>query len=145
MIATPASSSNNSHIHNHHQNPQSVESSTSAGSHNRFVSSYSSGAAADSDHHPDELLNGDVSSSDVSINSDGGVGHDEESTRRTSLKMALKQQLEYYFSKENLSRDSYLLSQMDSEQFVPIVTIANFEQVKKLTRDLHLVIEVLKG
>lgn len=61
------------------------------------------------------------------------------------LRQALQQQLEYYFSKENLSRDTYLISQMDSEQYVPIATIANFEQVKKLTRDLSLVVHVLKG
>lgn len=61
------------------------------------------------------------------------------------LRQALQQQLEYYFSKENLSRDTYLISQMDSEQYVPIATIANFEQVKKLTRDLSLVVNVLKG
>lgn len=61
------------------------------------------------------------------------------------LRQALQQQLEYYFSKENLSRDTYLNSQMDSEQYVPIATIANFEQVKKLTRDLSLVVHVLKG
>ena len=61
------------------------------------------------------------------------------------LRHALQQQLEYYFSKENLSRDTYLISQMDSEQYVPIATIASFEQVKKLTRDLSLVVRVLKG
>ena len=61
------------------------------------------------------------------------------------LRQALQQQLEYYFSKENLSRDTYLISQMDSEQYVPIATIANFEQVKRLTRDLSLVVHVLKG
>ena len=61
------------------------------------------------------------------------------------LRQALQQQLEYYFSKENLSRDTYLISQMDAEQYVPIATIASFEQVKKLTSDLSLVVRVLKG
>lgn len=60
------------------------------------------------------------------------------------LKAALQQQLEYYFSKENLARDPYLVSQMDSEQYVSIATIANFEQVKKLTKDINLVVQVLK-
>ncbi|CAM1307823.1 LARP4 (predicted), partial [Pycnogonum litorale] len=61
------------------------------------------------------------------------------------LKGMLQQQLEYYFSRENLANDQYLLSQMDSDQYVPIWTIANFNQVKKLTKDMNLIIEVLKG
>lgn len=61
------------------------------------------------------------------------------------IKPMLQHQLEYYFSRENLARDSYLLSQMDSDQYVPISTVANFDQVKKLTRNLDLIINVLKG
>ena len=33
---------------------------------------------------------------------------------------------------------------MDSDQYVPITTVANFEQVKKLTNNMDLIIEVLK-
>lgn len=65
-------------------------------------------------------------------------------TDAKTLRTALRTQLEYYFSKENLVKDSYLVSQMDSESYVPIATIANFEQVKKLTRSLDLVVDVLK-
>ncbi|XP_076822494.1 uncharacterized protein LOC143468902 isoform X3 [Clavelina lepadiformis] len=54
-------------------------------------------------------------------------------------------QLEYYFSTENLSQDPYLISQMDSEQYVPICTIANFNAIKKLTSDINLVVEALKA
>lgn len=61
------------------------------------------------------------------------------------LRELLKAQLEYYFSRENLARDTYLLSQMDSNQYVPIVTIAGFEQVKKLTRNLDLIVDVLRS
>lgn len=60
------------------------------------------------------------------------------------LRQMLTQQLEYYFSRENLSNDTYLVSQMDSDQFVPIWTVANFNQVKKLTNDLQLIVEVLR-
>lgn len=56
----------------------------------------------------------------------------------------LKRQLEYYFSRENLAQDPYLVSQMDSQQYVPIWTIANFNQIKKLTSDIKLVVEALK-
>lgn len=46
---------------------------------------------------------------------------------------------------ENLSNDTYLLSQMDAEQYVPIATIARFNKVKNLTNNLEVVVEVLRG
>ena len=61
------------------------------------------------------------------------------------LKAMLQHQLEYYFSRENLAHDAYLISQMDQDQFVPIWTIANFNQIKKLTSDITLVTNVLRG
>ncbi|XP_072154181.1 uncharacterized protein [Bemisia tabaci] len=60
------------------------------------------------------------------------------------LKQMLSSQLEYYFSRENLANDTYLLSQMDNDQYVPIWTVANFNQVKKLTKDIKLITQVLK-
>lgn len=36
------------------------------------------------------------------------------------------------------------MSQMDSDQFVPIWTIANMEGIKKLTTDMDLILEVLR-
>jgi la-related protein 4 len=46
--------------------------------------------------------------------------------------------------RENLSKDLYLMSQMDSDQFVPIWTVANMEEIKKLTTDPDLILEVLR-
>ena len=60
------------------------------------------------------------------------------------LKQLLAAQLEYYFSRENLANDTYLVSQMDGDQYVPIWTVANFNQIKKLTVDIKLITEVLK-
>ncbi|KAH8379981.1 hypothetical protein KR009_008302, partial [Drosophila setifemur] len=60
------------------------------------------------------------------------------------LKQMLATQLEYYFSRENLANDSYLLSQMDSDQYVPIWTVAKFNLVRKLTKDIKLITEVLR-
>lgn len=45
---------------------------------------------------------------------------------------------------ENLSKDLYLMSQMDSDQFIPIWTIANMEGIKKLTTNMDLIVEVLR-
>lgn len=61
------------------------------------------------------------------------------------LMAALRRQLEYYFSGGNLAKDQYLLSQMDKEQYVPIEMIANFNEIKRLTRDFNLVLEALKS
>lgn len=43
-----------------------------------------------------------------------------------------------------MANDTYLLSQMDNDQYVPIWTVANFNQVKKLTKDIKLITQVLK-
>ncbi|KAJ7317878.1 hypothetical protein JRQ81_004040 [Phrynocephalus forsythii] len=61
------------------------------------------------------------------------------------LKECLKKQLEFCFSRENLSKDLYLMSQMDSDQFIPIWTIANMEGIKKLTTNMDLIVEVLRS
>ena len=44
-------------------------------------------------------------------------------TEGEELKAAIKKQLEYYFSRENISKDAYLVSQMDSQMYVPIAVI----------------------
>ncbi|XP_074835641.1 la-related protein 4 isoform X2 [Carettochelys insculpta] len=72
-----------------------------------------------------------------------GEGNSAVSTE--DLKECLKKQLEFCFSRENLSKDLYLMSQMDSDQFVPIWTIANMEGIKKLTTNLDLILEVLRS
>ncbi len=41
--------------------------------------------------------------------------------------------------------DRYLKSQMDAEDYVSIAIIANFKLVKRLTNDLQLIVDVLKG
>lgn len=60
------------------------------------------------------------------------------------LKRLIQLQFEYYFSRENLANDSYLVSQMDSDQYVYISTVAKFNQIRKLTSDMKLIIEALK-
>lgn len=61
-----------------------------------------------------------------------------------ALDEALKKQIEYYFSKQNLLTDRYLVSQMNSDFFVPIKTIANFKMIKSLTTDVDLVVNIMK-
>nr|VDC68928.1 unnamed protein product [Brassica rapa] len=54
--------------------------------------------------------------------------------------------VEYYFSDENLPTDKFLLNAMKKNKkgFVPISSIATFHKMKKLTRDLDLIVSALK-
>ncbi|KAF8932656.1 La ribonucleoprotein domain member 1B [Dissophora ornata] len=61
-----------------------------------------------------------------------------------ALKAFILQQMEYYFSVENLCKDVYMRNQMDSEGYVPLSLVANFNRVKSLTTDLGLIKEALK-
>ncbi|KAI7905594.1 uncharacterized protein BX663DRAFT_529753 [Cokeromyces recurvatus] len=62
-----------------------------------------------------------------------------------TLKMYIMQQIEYYFSIDNLCKDVYLRKQMDSNGFVDLSFIANFNRVKGLTTDLNLIREALEN
>ncbi|KAG7258089.1 hypothetical protein CRUP_022630 [Coryphaenoides rupestris] len=46
--------------------------------------------------------------------------------------------------RENLCKDLYLMSQMDSDQFVPIWTLACMEDIKVLTTNMEIILDVLK-
>lgn len=70
---------------------------------------------------------------------------EEQPLSEESLRESLKKELEFCFSRENLSKDLYLISQMDSDQFVPIWTIASMEGIKVLTTDMDLILEVLRS
>ncbi|KAM7401997.1 hypothetical protein PAMP_017273 [Pampus punctatissimus] len=74
-----------------------------------------------------------------------GDASKEQPMSEESLRESLKKQLEFCFSRENLSKDLYLISQMDSDQFVPIWTIACMEDIKALTTDINLILDVLRA
>ncbi|KAI9136845.1 hypothetical protein BKA69DRAFT_1033171 [Paraphysoderma sedebokerense] len=59
------------------------------------------------------------------------------------LEMLIQHQIEYYFSVDNLCRDIYFRSQMDSEGFVSIEMLAGFNRVKTLTSDVKIIKEAL--
>lgn len=48
-------------------------------------------------------------------------------------------QVEYYFSIENLCKDMYLRSNMDSQGWVPLRVIAGFNRIKSLTEDINVI------
>ncbi|XP_077459674.1 la-related protein 4 isoform X2 [Stigmatopora argus] len=61
-----------------------------------------------------------------------------------SQRESLKKKLEFCFSRENLSNDQYLISEMDSDQFVPIWSIACMDDIKAFTTDMDLIVDVLR-
>ncbi|KAJ4901526.1 La-related protein 6A [Raphanus sativus] len=78
---------------------------------------------------------------DNPIDTDGSVVPDDD-----ELKQKIIRQVEYYFSDENLPTDKFLLNALKKNKkgFVPISTIATFHKMKKLTRDLDLIVSALK-
>jgi len=61
-----------------------------------------------------------------------------------ALLEAIQKQVEYYFSKQNLANDVYLVSQMDAQMFVPLDIIASFKGVQRLTMDSALIMSAVK-
>jgi len=68
---------------------------------------------------------------------------------RQSLLVLIKQQLEYFFSEDNLPKDVFLLKQIEKDKtkegFVSLKVIAGFPNMKKLTHDLGAIREAAEG
>ncbi|XP_013360152.1 PREDICTED: la-related protein 4B isoform X2 [Chinchilla lanigera] len=77
-------------------------------------------------------------------NSEAG-GNESQPESQEDPREVLKKTLEFCLSRENLASDMYLISQMDSDQYVPITTVANLDHIKKLSTDVDLIVEVLRS
>lgn len=58
--------------------------------------------------------------------------------------MATGEQLEFYFSRQNLQTDGFLVSQMNAQMCVPVSVIAQFHKIQQLTSDPALIVESVK-
>uniref|UniRef100_A0A8C2RTX6 HTH La-type RNA-binding domain-containing protein n=1 Tax=Capra hircus TaxID=9925 RepID=A0A8C2RTX6_CAPHI len=72
-------------------------------------------------------------------------GNESQPESQEDPREVLKKTLEFCLSRENLASDMYLISQMDSDQYVPITTVANLDHIKKLSTDMDLIVEVLRS
>ncbi|AQL09651.1 La-related protein 1B [Zea mays] len=55
----------------------------------------------------------------------------------------LLEQIEYYFSDDNLCKDLYLRQHMDGQGWVPLSLIAGFRQVQKITNNIQFILETV--
>lgn len=62
-----------------------------------------------------------------------------------ALVNAVRKQVEFYFSKENLQHDPFLTSQMDAHMSVPIATVMKFAKMKALTQDESVLRQAVEG
>ena len=84
-----------------------------------------------------------VVSSDAQSVSSGSDLADSSKVDPEVLLAQIKYQVEFYFSQQNLNRDRYMQEQMNEEGYIPIKTIANFKQVKRLTSSLDLILQAI--
>ncbi|KAK9818454.1 hypothetical protein WJX74_003841 [Apatococcus lobatus] len=61
----------------------------------------------------------------------------------TQLAQAVRHQIEYYLSLDNLVRDLFLRAKMDSDGWIPLAIIAGFNRVRVMTSDVALIAAAL--
>ncbi|KAJ8923701.1 hypothetical protein NQ315_010282, partial [Exocentrus adspersus] len=62
-----------------------------------------------------------------------------------TLKEYIRNQIEYYFSEDNLNRDFFLRRKMDPQGYLPVTLIASFHRVQALTNNIALIVEAIKA
>ncbi|VDO12714.1 unnamed protein product [Rodentolepis nana] len=64
-------------------------------------------------------------------------------TAATDLPTAIQNQVDFYFSGDNLARDTFLRKHMDKDGWVDLSVIANFNRMRNLTNDLDYIVTSL--
>nr|XP_023025760.1 la-related protein 1B [Leptinotarsa decemlineata] len=62
-----------------------------------------------------------------------------------TVKEYIRNQIEYYFSEDNLNRDFFLRRKMDPEGYLPVTLIASFHRVQALTNNIALIVEAISS
>lgn len=62
-----------------------------------------------------------------------------------SLHARIVSQIDYYFSNENLVKDTYLRKNMDEQGWVPVSLIAGFKKVLYLTDNVQLILDAMRS
>ncbi|KAJ8950288.1 hypothetical protein NQ318_021144 [Aromia moschata] len=62
-----------------------------------------------------------------------------------TLKEYIRNQIEYYFSEDNLNRDFFLRRKMDPEGYLPVTLIASFHRVQALTNSVAMIVEAISS
>ena len=63
----------------------------------------------------------------------------------SKVRVAVQQQIEFYFSDANLTRDRYLRSKMLDGGWIPIYVIHGFNRVRMLTGEVLVVVQALQN
>ncbi|MCD7454356.1 hypothetical protein HAX54_024445 [Datura stramonium] len=63
----------------------------------------------------------------------------------TQLHTRIVNQIDYYFSNENLIKDTFLRQNMDEHGWVPVALIAGFKKVMELTENIQLILNAVRS
>ncbi|KXZ47077.1 hypothetical protein GPECTOR_38g314 [Gonium pectorale] len=73
----------------------------------------------------------------------GAAGPADKAQTKQMLTEAVRKQIDYYFSVDNLCKDIFLRSKMDDNGWIPLAVVANFNRVRILTLDWTLIVDAM--
>ncbi|KAL6752330.1 hypothetical protein V8C86DRAFT_2756979 [Haematococcus lacustris] len=73
-----------------------------------------------------------------------GVPATAAASNKQMVIAAVRKQIDYYFSTDNLCKDIFLRSKMDEHGYIPLAVVANFNRVRMLTPDMMLILEAMR-